>query len=86
MRMYSNIQHVVIGIREYEYTHADAVLTTPALRLRAETDRDWRVGERAAGARQQAGQQREAENQPTSQPERMHFDRMLLLAKGVLTA
>ena len=66
--------------------HAGAVLTIPALRLRAETDRDWRVGERAAGARWQAVQQHEAENRHTSQPERVHVDHMLLLAKGVLTA
>ena len=46
-----------------------------------------RVDERAVGARQQAGQQREADNRATPQPERVHIDRMwLLLSKGVLTA
>ena len=52
--------------------------------MSAEKDR---VDMRPAGARQQADQQREAENLATPQAERVHVDRMwLLLLKGVLTA
>lgn len=63
---------------------ADAVSITPTLQKSAEKDR---VDVQPAGARQQAGQHREAENRATPQAQRVHVDHMwVLLSKSVLTA